>query len=1135
MHFQFFQSSASYLNTQALTKYYQHYTRSYKGEGPHPSQHSKRFLSIDTGHFGLYYTLINRDAERHRNKQINIIKFDPLNLSVPLEVPKFDKFFILGLNQNFSHHISALKSKSKPSTLICSRNLSSSSLFANVSFDKDSATVVDQTEIDEDDYDLSKFRTTQIKKIEEFYGSNNLMLIYPVYQSLTRNNLSLPSIDLYNKVLGSIINRDLNNQLNLEDIEIKLTNLLTVYQDLLNIADGNLKPNNDTFNILINGLLDGCLNSILIYQTNNNPAFLHNESYVKGQEFSVITLELILSIRDFQQLPLDIIYPKLFKILNAYPNLVNEGLLKVIFNNLIMNSKDFNYYDQLIQLTNQFQRFDILKSNKACYEFILHIYDNYKQVATKDSKFSLKNDYNLYKSLIIELIKTNNLEISTQFLDTVLLDFKKNYNKDLKPTICKLLSSYLKELSNHDLNQAYTLLTQFNKVSLIPELSMDLYNDMIDKFVRSYYQLESMKTEGNLNQICQDQQQLYYKIWYLIDYNLIRKDFEMNSSVVNLSIDLNDSDSIFKLTKAILINNDLMDLTVFKKLIKYYHKGLEYNFNNYYEVLVNLVSQQGELYKSHGKLNDYFSEVINQLIVSNNQFSFNQLINSLLIKDVFQTFDLVNDKIYGLIQFSKYLIEYTDKNAMSISDLEKVMHYQSLLINEFENPEIVYVNLDEDLTAFKQSLIDSFKTHYSAIEQYSDSMIDTMNYLQLPIPGEMAMVPSPDLTLNLNLLMTVNYNQGMSKFINLFNQGNMFNYDTLFAIINKDFLLNHMKQIDFGKLVNNVVAVDSQNRDLMKLLIKENIDKVSIGILRNYEVQDMELMDLFLKNLQTSNNKYLFELVKNQVTAANLTEHFSSKQMMGYLKILQNHGEFKQVEEILNSTLAPEAYSNEGLLAIYLQNLLLMNQYEKFSEIIRTKFANPESVKKVLKNDNLISLINEYYVVNNYETSFFNKDKSFDRKSTLELCSEVFNQMLNPDNLTVLYHQNKKLVNLNQQIIMKYVLTKLNQLKLSFNKISTACSILNIKKLSVDNLKLLIQNLTIMKDANNLSIIFNKLVPSGPSAELGNYIKFNSWEILLNNHKPQEKLELLKMFESSFQQLNDGINLARLERVKATN
>lgn len=49
--------------------------------------------------------------------------------------------------------------------------------------------------------------------------------------------------------------------------------------------------------------------------------------------------------------------------------------------------------------------------------------------------------------------------------------------------------------SRENLNKSYNLLMKFNELSYIPELSVTLYNNMINQFVNQYHILENEKYE----------------------------------------------------------------------------------------------------------------------------------------------------------------------------------------------------------------------------------------------------------------------------------------------------------------------------------------------------------------------------------------------------------------------------------------------------------------------------------------------------------------------------------------------------------------------------------------------------------------------------------------------------------------
>ena len=137
----------------------------------------------------------------------------------------------------------------------------------------------------------SNFLHNQIAAITSTYSSytdaSELNIIYPLYQSLKRNDLTLPSIQLYNIVLSSIEKRALDSEFTLEAIENKLTNLLTVYQDIL--SSGN-KPDTETYNLIIRNLLQGNLDCLHLESSNQYQYFA---TYKRAQEFCQISIESV--------------------------------------------------------------------------------------------------------------------------------------------------------------------------------------------------------------------------------------------------------------------------------------------------------------------------------------------------------------------------------------------------------------------------------------------------------------------------------------------------------------------------------------------------------------------------------------------------------------------------------------------------------------------------------------------------------------------------------------------------------------------------------------------------------------------------------------------------------------------------
>lgn len=1127
----FFQSSFSYLNNHSVAKFCPHHAKLFSYDGPHPSHHSSEFLSLSSGHYGLYFTMFNREADKHSQYRINVLKFEPFFVYIFPKIRTFiSQLRLLGFNEQIFETLNEMKTKMRqtmksrmksraarcPATQIVL--LSKRAFSTAAKFDRQASTPLtpNVSPLIEDDVDISEdcmedYKLSQLKKIDDLFANNEYTLIFPIYQSLKRNDIPLASVEMYNKVLKSILYRDLDNSLTLEDIETRLTNLLSVYQDFLSQANKELRPDYETYNLTIGGLLNGSLNAIEYQKTNNLPAALYNDSYVKSQEFALIAFELILSVKDFKKLDLMSLYPKIFAVWDQFPNLVNEELLTLIFDNLIKNSNDFEYYNKLISTAKEFKKVGILKTSEDAYGFILHVYNSYQE---KAELFNKKQDYQIYESMIIELIRTGNFDVSTKFLDSILMGFKENYCSEDKEYVSDLISSYITEVSSRNLDEAYKLVKEFNAVSFIPELSMESQNDLINKMVNHYYLLESGRNESNHESVVESQQELYFKIWEIVQYNLIRRDFKLNNSLMSLVIDLNDYDNIYKLSKILLLSDELIDSQIFKKLLTYYYAGLNHNFTAYYDLILSLVEHQSQFYKSHGKLNDYFSDVVDFLVIPG-QYPVQALLNSSMIKEVFDRFDLVNDKIYGLIKFSKHLI----KSASEVNDDDflKLLNYQSILINEFENPEMVYFNLDDDLTKFKSDLVEFFKQNEGRINQQSTNMLHTLTILS----DEMTPVSSKPVVnivprINLRPLLNINYNLGARKFMQYLKLGYAFSDDTLRALINKNFLLTNMSKLNLKSFVK--LYLKSEDSSLINDLIGQNFDKINIAVLKNLDVHESKIVDSLLRCLERSSNRYFFEIYQRQNFS--LTETQLSK----YLHILSKSGKNDEVIRLCEEQ--PNLLSKEENLVVYLLSLLTLGESSKFANMVKSTFNSKDTVAKLLANENLRTVIDDYYMVSGVEGKLFTPRKY---KNAEVLASQIFNQLNNLKNLKALYKLNSKLININQQRIISSLLSKIHDYGLPYTQLLKFCKVSKITKISVRNFQKVIEIMTKLRDEKLLDLLFKKFFNGG----ITSYLKFDFFEILVTDAK--DKLNLLKSFERSFTALNCEINLLKIDNIVVNN
>lgn len=250
-------------------------------------------------------------------------------------------------------------------------------------------------------------------------------IIYPLYQAVKRNDLTLPSIDLYNIVLKSILQRSLNNtELELSAIEERLTTLLTVYQDILSIG---LKPNKETYNLIVNALLDGSLQCLELPTDNS---LQYAEVFPKSQEFAQICIELFNSISN--QLDLKVLLSKLIKLLSNYPQLVTGKIIQP-FISIIQESQLESKESCLLvlELSKYFDQFAVL-NNKEAFKIIESAYHQYKQFPDIDP-------FSAYEKVIVSLINNNFAKRAGQLLDEILMDYKESLQFRNRPTKNKLV------------------------------------------------------------------------------------------------------------------------------------------------------------------------------------------------------------------------------------------------------------------------------------------------------------------------------------------------------------------------------------------------------------------------------------------------------------------------------------------------------------------------------------------------------------------------------------------------------------------------------------------------------------------------------------------------------------------------
>lgn len=901
----------------------------------------------------------------------------------------------------------------------------------NVVVDKvldENAMDVPDLEEDFDPIDIStdkSFLNNQVNLINTLFAKEEYLRIYSIYQTLKRNNVKV-SIDVYNTVLISLVNRSTDTGLSLKDLlqsyETKLTDLLTVYQDLLS---NSCKPNYVTYNLILESLLSASLR-ISDLNTSSN-SLLSRESSLSSSNFAQIGLEIFNSIQNFTDLHLTKILPLITKTLVNQPHLIKQDLLsKVLLINQDPISQELHTFEpnfqsstenliSLIALSKHFAAYpSLFNTAKEKYQFIVSIYNKYKQLYINNGAGSIA-EFEVYSPLLESLIQNGFVNLASKFLDDILVDYKSVLRSSMKPTklqMSNLISSYVIAIANQSnpeaTEQAFSLSTKFNKVQYLPELSVELYDNLIKNFVHECYDMMNEKAKlglsndsAQLNLIFNKQAAVLERAWILYDHLAVRQDYQSTHSsskincreaLLSLSIELGDHDRIFHLVKEILASKHMIfDIYVFKQLLSYLYNGVVYesNFNfQYYGLIWSLVESQYAHYK-HENSSNFISEVINYLIICPSEdfveINCQHLMNSSIINNVINTFNFQKDNLYGISMASNFLMQY---NGGNIELMNQIIAYQAKLINKFEDTENHYFKLNRELLSLKEMLRPYFA---AVIENFKDSILYSPDVLHackgydISVPENVTVDPRTlqfEHENDLTYLLNIEYESGVSEFLSLFENKMNFNQKTWELIFNHNFVHDHMMDLRFpvndfiDRMFEAKFDIDAKLK-LLSTLVSIDCEIVSIAVVKFLiknptilaEYPTTALVELF-KVVTDSPNRYLkkltydppallfntiFEHNKNLSWVAEYLKLLSKEnQPMLIINLVSQHGFFDNITTKFSETLVL-------ILTRYLWALSKTDNPHFTKEFMKLYIDNTEN-KQHLQSLALIEVLMQYYL-----------------------------------------------------------------------------------------------------------------------------------------------------------------------------
>jgi ribonuclease P protein component, mitochondrial len=514
---------------------------------------------------------------------------------------------------------------------------------------------------------------TQLHLVNNMIRLNKWNEILPLFHRM-RNNDIVPNLAIYKKVLTAISMRETD-----EVLEVRLTHLLNTYSDMLSI---NLKPDNEVYEIVINQLVKGSLNSYKIANFKN------------GYEFFKIALDLFLineKTYPANQYADNSIYINLIKCLNYY-KIENSVSARDLFNTLHSKISEKN----LSQFYSQIMKFATL-----CHDisFVEELYNNDLKPLTSVGKKNNDVDHDLiYQTLIESYNLSSEFKKSSLLLDTVLNNIPAKTTVESQRVIEKYLSKYMKSLALKDPQLSLKMLYKFNKIEWLPQLSVDALVFLSYTFLK------------------QNDLPMALKVW---DFTILRNDFDNSlskgsamsdeysiytsnfiQSFYQIILNTSDKNLIFKAVREILAFNSikLSDVTLIH-YIQYLNSIREH------EMVVKLIINQG--YKKimgediatspKVSLNNYLSMMVD--ILPTSQLS--ALFNSAFFKRVVEEYRLVTDNIYGIM---KTILKVAEMETESPSSMLKLRYYAKVIDYELEDVDNTYVQIPKEIEDFKQQL-----------------------------------------------------------------------------------------------------------------------------------------------------------------------------------------------------------------------------------------------------------------------------------------------------------------------------------------------------------------------------------------------------------------------------------------------
>lgn len=869
---------------------------------------TRNFCKIDVGHYGLYFSMFSHDRDQgHAAPLVNelilahMAGYEELKVLVEHVVVVCDKLIITRANVDIQLDISQLKSDHRRIALPLQLLLGSTNGFASglrlLHTDAKQKRFIQScppppvpeesipTPPDTPGLNLSQLVDPYLSSQLESLKTCEPDLVYPIYQLIRRNDMVLPLVDDYNFVLRSIATRPCDSLDDVNDVERKLTTMMTVYQDML----GVYKPTSETYNLVLAELVRG---AIRVPTATTQFSEAHETS--QALEFAHMAVSMFMSIIHYRSLNLNSLIPQMAAMAARFPLVLTKAFIERLMEvtsamGVIPNGA---YYQNLITTSQYFGRYGV--PLEAVYKFVLALFEQYKFAANEED-----DEYVVYGAVMSLMIANGQMAMAGKFLDDILSDYKQLLlNAAIEPTktqVSRVMLAYLSAvlefspLTKRAISDTLGLLRKFEAIPYLPEVLCQVYAAIISRCCHRYRELDGQRrTETNaakLNEAMALQLSYLATMWKLYGRVAVRRDFggeaaKCRDTLLLLSVDLGDHEHVFQLLKEMIMrSHHIYDVATLRKILNYLYLGaigntleLQPFSSQYYGLLLQIVESQGQFHQGKA-FSDFVSEVARYLVLIPQApeaaaavypYNVAALLNSPLVARAFESLNLAEDNLYGILVLSLFLVAYPPQGPLA----SRVAHLLLILCSQFEEPDNHYIELNRELLECKYQVAYAVHNLVGSLvaeeQSVTPAMVDAARYVDVEIPDNVTVaLPEWQYELDLTYLLSVNRKLGVRTFLKEVAAKKQFSRDTWTMLLTPEFV--HEECISPKRLLASLSSGGHDDAKILTQLVDADHDPTTIAvvnhILKSPKIATPHLVKRVLAATRSLGNHYLQQLV----------------------------------------------------------------------------------------------------------------------------------------------------------------------------------------------------------------------------------------------------------------------------------